>query len=731
MKRKMKKVPIRNSSTKTKNEPVESKASIMLSSNLTLSNDKEGLAEFTFSGYSGDSVDLSDYGIDYPMVYDIAGIKHSDKVPILSEHWIPIGHSTSITKTETNLSGVGLGSYPSEERDRVVTAMRNGFPMQASMGLGSDVFNKIEFYEAGKSVVVNGRTFHGPILVAREATLVEMTATMSGRDPNTNFSVKNKEHIEVLKNSYKKQPIKNSTPTEGKPEDGKKPEEGQEPKTTSDSNTSGVDGTGADNSATTNDAKAATTSPENKSGTDNSRLGILINSLYTRYADQADTIDTMVKNGASFDAIKDKLELNAIKNSNPSMPKMRQHSKQKDGLDNSILANFALSVGVAPETLEAQGLDKKTIDNANDGHRWTFVETLVNIANSAGGNYTGFSDVEVMCKYLKNNCTGRAVQNSGGFSSFDMPNLFERVTTFILEERLKMQKPFAATMCKEESNKDFREEQHIKVNGGEIWQKISNKGRIPHTYFGEESQYTNKIETIAQIVTFDRETIVNDSMSIISEMLEAMVEGALIHPDMQLLQLMTKAASAAGFYVNNGNSFTGPGAVLNHANLGRLLLNVKKYNLNKGDKYVKQMLDDRWTLVTSPDLEATAWEILNQQYLVSNNTVNGPVGVKNFYYGKVDQKTFMQLGNESLAPSGTFNTTNFWCLWPKNTKYAPYTINYLRGRKKPTIENVELPGDMLGFGVRGYWEATVNERDPEFITRAVFTAEDLEPAEEE
>lgn len=724
----MKKVPIRNSSLKTKNEPVESKAAVMLSSSLTLSNDKEGLAEFTFSGYSGDSVDLSDYGIEYPMVYDIAGIKHSDKVPILSEHWIPIGHSTSINKTETNLSGVGLGSYPSEERDRVVTAMRNGFPMQASMGLGSDVFNKIEFYEAGKSVVVNGREFHGPILVAREATLVEMTATMSGRDSNTNFSVTNKEHIEVLKNSYKKfektHPIKNSTTGEGKPEDDVKKEEGN---ASSDSNNSGASGDSTDNSATNNDTKSATTTPENKSGTDNSRIGLVINSLYTRYPEQCDIIDEMVLNGASIQVIKDKLELNSIKNSTPGMPRMKQHSSQKGGLDNSILANFALSVGVAPETLESQGIDKKTIDNANDGHRWSFVETLVNIANSAGGNYTGFSDVEVMCKYLKNNCTGRAVQNSGGYSTFDMPNLFERVTTFILEERLKMQKPFAATMCKEESNKDFREEQHIKVNGGEIWQKISNKGRIPHTYFGEESQYTNKIETIAQMVTFDRETIINDSMSIIAEMLEAMVEGALIHPDMQLLRLMTKAAAAGGFYVNNGNSFTGPGAVLNHTNLGKILLDVKKYNLNKGDKHIKQMLDDRWTLVTSPDLEATAWEILNQQYLVSNSSVNGPVGVKNFYYGKVDQKTFMQLGNESLAPAGTFNTTNFWALWPKNTKYAPYTINYLRGRKKPTIENVELPGDMLGFGVRGYWEATINERDPEFIARAVFTAADLEP----
>ena len=55
---------------------------------------ENGPPKLTFQGYSGDAVDLSDYGFDYPVVYDIAGIQLQQKTPIYYNHYDAIGHTT-------------------------------------------------------------------------------------------------------------------------------------------------------------------------------------------------------------------------------------------------------------------------------------------------------------------------------------------------------------------------------------------------------------------------------------------------------------------------------------------------------------------------------------------------------------------------------------------------------------------------------------------------------------
>jgi polyribonucleotide nucleotidyltransferase len=93
-------------------------------------------------------------------------------------------------------------------------------------------------------------------------------------------------------------------------------------------------------------------------------------------------------------------------------------------------------------------------------------------------------------------------------------------------------------------------------------------------------------------------------------------------------------------------------------------------------------------------------------------------GEANYWFGRLDQITFPQMSNSSLLGSGTFVSENTWLLWPKSQRFSPYSITYLRGQRRPTIEAVDLPANMLGVGTRGYWDIEINEREREAVLRA-------------
>ena len=113
----------------------------------------------------------------------------------------------------------------------------------------------------------------------------------------------------------------------------------------------------------------------------------------------------------------------------------------------------------------------------------------------------------------------------------------------------------------------------------------------------------------------------------------------------------------------------------------------------------------------------TAWEILKQDYIVGDTTANTKTGSKNYWFNKFQMAMFAQMGNTSALGNVNFVASTSWVLWPKEVRFSPYEVTYLRGKKRPTIETVELPSDMLGFGTRGYWDVEVNERENTAIVR--------------
>jgi hypothetical protein len=117
-------------------------------------------------------------------------------------------------------------------------------------------------------------------------------------------------------------------------------------------------------------------------------------------------------------------------------------------------------------------------------------------------------------------------------------------------------------------------------------------------------------------------------------------------------------------------------------------------------------------LVVPVGLEETAWEIIKQARIAGNTTANTKQGEQNYWYNRVDIETFVNLDNSSYHPTAA---SNVWGLMPNNKMLAPYSITYLNNQRRPSTEIVDLDADMLGFGVRGYWDLEINEREEEAL----------------
>lgn len=657
---------------------------------------EKGPAKLSFMAYSGDSVDLSDYGFDHPVVYRVSGIANKQKIPILYNHQDAVGHTTKISKVdgETKLSGRGFLSLPGVTTTKIEEGLKNGFPYEGSMGLRIDNWKDHISFHAKDPVVVNGRTFQAPIYVVEKSRMIEMTVTEFGRDGETSFELLNEERRMTIKNA--------APPADDKTKDdldlkNKKAQEELDLKNKQEKEALDL------KNKKEAEEKAALDLKNKQDDLSSAKLLIRTQKLINNYKDHLDIVENGLQNGWDDERIKNEVELVQLRNQLPKIPSGNTKDT-KATFYNHMAARMAISNGMTAEGA-AKKWGKEVTDQVDSEGPMGPLELCVMVANHMGGNYTGFSDPDVVCKFIKN----------AGFSTFSMPNLFEDVGKAQLEERWALNPPFAVQHLKEGSNPDFRTTSKIRPSGGEMWEGLSADGKISHTSFGKETRYTSTLDTKGQIVILDRETIVNDDRDVLASMMDAMLEGAMMVPDYKLgLKMLAQASAASTFWVDTVNSFTS--MALTRANLSTRYTDVRQYNETRGLVW-NTIINGEWKLIHGPNLEETAWEILKQDYIVGDTTANTKTGSKNYWFNKFQMAMFAQMGNTSALGNVNFVASTSWVLWPKEVRFSPYEVTYLRGKKRPTIETVELPSDMLGFGTRGYWDVEVNERENTAIVR--------------
>ena len=147
------------------------------------------LKSFSMVAYTGGPMDVG-FG---PVVVDLEGMKVTRKArPILHQHdpSAVVGHTSSVEVMRSDdgaqllVSGVisGAGQVAREIAD----AAANGFPWQASIGAR---VGKWEFVKDGDTAQANGRTWEGPVHIARGSSLSEVSFVALGADDATSASI--------------------------------------------------------------------------------------------------------------------------------------------------------------------------------------------------------------------------------------------------------------------------------------------------------------------------------------------------------------------------------------------------------------------------------------------------------------------------------------------------------------------------------------------------------------
>jgi hypothetical protein len=145
------------------------------------------LPRFRMVGYTGGPMRVA--GWRYPVILDLAGLAiPSQSRPIRFSHdpTAGVGHTDVIRVEGGQLVATGIISRDTTAAREVVVSSKNGFPWQASVGASVEEF---EFVKEGQTVIVNGRTFSGPVNVVRKSTLGEISFVDLGADGATSANV--------------------------------------------------------------------------------------------------------------------------------------------------------------------------------------------------------------------------------------------------------------------------------------------------------------------------------------------------------------------------------------------------------------------------------------------------------------------------------------------------------------------------------------------------------------
>ncbi|WP_417378332.1 hypothetical protein [Gimesia sp.] len=410
----------------------------------------EGLKRFTMTAYTGGPMRLA--GFRLPVVVDLAGLQITKQnQPILKDHDSSqiVGHSTEIEKINGELHVAGLVSGSGEAADEIRTTGKNGFPWQASIGAG---VTRLESVREGESVTVNGQTFQGPIYVARESVLREVSFVAMGADLNTSA------HVE-------------GQFTMPQPTAEKK---------------------------TFEEIKAQAAEAEGKR----------IERVKQILRDCPDHIQAKAVEEEWTEQEANEVALIQLRASRPKPRKSGAADAPAQAL--VVEASACIEAGMT-EAEAGQFYDERVMNAAvsKEFRGYSIVAIMKDaIALDGGDPNARMSDRE----FVKAAFTAdRNIQASGGFSTFSVPGILGNVANKHLLNGYNAVPTTWRKFCGIAEHTNFKPHTHYRLTGSGEFKPVSKSGEIQHISV-TESSYSNQLDTEGAIISLTRQDIINDDM---------------------------------------------------------------------------------------------------------------------------------------------------------------------------------------------------------------------------
>lgn len=646
--------------------------------------DAGGLPTVRMTAYTGGPMRVWQY--DYPIVVDLAGLKISAKArPLLKDHdrSLVVGHTSKVeVEHGRRLIVDGVLSGGNAATAEIVASGKNGFPWQSSIGAP---FNrdKVEFIQAGKSVRVNGQSFTGPMYVARESLLAEVSFVALGADDDTDTKIAARRQGGDMEFDAWLRAKK------------------FDPDTLSDDQKAVLK---ASYDAEQKQAKPARTG-EPDAGDQAESI------VRARESKELARIDAIATIAADYPTIRakavsegwdqTKTELEVLRAQAPTVNGIVKPGRQEPATFNRdvVEAGVLASLGVSDKDRQAF-FNERTLEAARPYERIGLRElTMLACALDKVEAPKIFGDGEEIIR--------------AAFSTMSLPGILENSVNKLALMAYRAAQIQAFKFCRIGSTPDFKKVSRVRMLGTGRFERVGKAGELPSGKIGEQ-KFENQADTYGQVVAIDRQTIMNDDLMVLTDAgSEIGYTGAEVINQLAFEKLL---GAGSFFAAGNGNLLEGATASkFGETGLTNANTKFRKQKAGPGSKEKDQRPINiaPELLLVPPELEVAA-QILTGSAEIRPGGASDDRGSFNPWRGRYEVVSAPHLSDAGF--SGYSATA--WYLFANPNRLPAIELLFVGGRREPRVERIPLPGQQLGIGIRGYIDVGCELMDPKGVVKA-------------
>ncbi|MFO0839609.1 MAG: hypothetical protein U1D55_13920 [Phycisphaerae bacterium] len=609
----------------------------------------ETMPRFAMVAYTGEAMRVE--GWRHPVVVDLDGLSvPSQRRPVRFGHDMHagIGHTERIGVDGGRLVAEGLVSRDTAAAREVVVSGKRGFPWQASIGA---TVQQSELIRPGKFVTVNGRSFEGPVYVARKASLGEISFVDLGADGNTSVQIAAQKETQVMDDHENPKPTE-SAGTEAAP-------------TTS-------AGTDADAGPDIQAARRDAANELRRQAAIRKICGERFVEIAAKAIEENWTVE--------------KTELEVLRAGRPKAPGIITGGHEVAPFQ--VLEAAVYQAG----RLEARNeqFDARVRDAAYQRfHGRIGLQELLLEAAWANG-YSGRSFKADMRGVLQ-----------AAFSTNTLPGILSSTANKFLLEGFEGVEASWRAIAAIRTVQDFKAVTSYRLTGGFEYLEVGPDGELKHATVGEQS-FTNQARTYGRMFSITREHMINDDLGALTAVPRRLGRGAAL----KLNDVFWTAFlnNAAFFTAGNKNFASGADTALGIDSLSK----AEELFFNQTDPDGYPLAVDPALLLVPNALFVSATQLMNSTEIREDT---GGVAKKfptsNPHAGKFRVARSSYLSNTKY----TGNSTKAWYLLADANDLPVIEVAFLNGREQPTVESADADFNVLGIQVRGYHDFGVALQD--------------------
>lgn len=685
------------------------------------------LKQFRLNAYTGGAVNLP--SLPYPCVFELSSVRVPPNIPALYAHDVNtiVGHTKDTVVHPTNgIQSTAILSGANYRTKEIRETSGNGFPWQVSIGLHATAPDGyLKFFKSGETFAANGKQFTGPMYLAINGTLREISFTPLGADFNTLATLVASTTGVTMKKTFEEycQSI-GVDPTTLTPEAkaamtlaynawvAAQPAEAN-------ANTPPTNPPANPVNATTQPATAvvsasttggligsnqpdAVTEQRQRIAAENARVDAIRRQRDTyrdvRFPANAAPLNASTAGGTPV-AIADRSIADVAIESGWT-PEQAEIAMLREHRNFNVVTNTPAGNGPA-RIMVLQAAMSQSIGHTNLERMYT-PQTL-DAAHRAFRGRMGLQEMIIEAAVINGYHGSRNYKGNhrailqAAFSTFDLGGSMSAVVNkSLLEGYEGVDSAWEKFVRKTRAN-DFKALTSYRGIGSFRFERVPADGHIPHGAMREES-YTNQIDTYGKMFAITRKDQINDDLGILSDVPRMLGRGGAIS---LVRAIYTEfLANSAFFVAGNNNVSTG---VLGVTGLNAALAVFRKQKDAEGE----YIMATPKILLTPVELEASALALKNSTNVVSGLTTAGGVPESNPHAGKYEVVTSPYL-SDSTFPG--YSAVAYYLLADPR-EIPTIEVAFLDGVERPTVETAETDFSTLGIQMRGYFDWGVNLMD--------------------